>query len=178
VGTSYGRVEIPTEAHTSTAALRLADDRMYAHKGGRLGSARQQTHDAMLVGRRLRMSDEQLDELRRGAELHDIGKAAVPDAILNKPGPLEPHEGYPNRLAGDRIPLGARVVRVCNAFDAMTSDRPYAPALSPERALRELERGAGTEFDPNVVRAFTAAWDERASAPDSVREPRSPAGVA
>jgi len=221
VGTSYGRVEIPTEAGTSTAALRLADDRMYAQKGGRRGSARQQTHDvllgvlrerepklhhhlrevgrlAMLVGRRLQMDDEQLDELRRAAELHDIGKAAVPDAILNKPGRLEPHEwafmarhtlvgerillaapalapvagivrssherwdgdGYPDRIAGERIPLGSRIVHVCDAFDAMTSERPYAPAVSPEEAIAELERNGGTQFDADVVSAFIAAWRE------------------
>jgi two-component system, cell cycle response regulator len=221
VGTSYGRVEIPTEAETSTAALRLADDRMYAQKGGRRGSARQQTHDvllgvlrerepalhhhlrevgrlAVLVGLRLGMSDEQLDELRRAAELHDIGKAAVPDAILNKPGRLEPHEwvfmarhtlvgerillaapalatvaaivrssherwdgnGYPDRIAGERIRLGSRIVHVCDAFDAMTSERPYARAISPAEALAELERNAGTQFDARVVDAFVGAWRE------------------
>jgi diguanylate cyclase (GGDEF)-like protein len=224
VGTSYGRVEIPIEAHTSTAALRMADDRMYAQKGGRRGSARQQTHDvlltvlherepdlhdhlcevgrlATLVGRRLNMSEEQLDELHRGAELHDIGKAAVPDAILKKPGPLDDHEwafierhtlvgerilaaapalapvavlvrssherwdgrGYPDGLSGEDIPLGARVIRVCDSFDAMTSDRPYSGAMTPEAAIAELEHGSGTEFDPNVVRAFVDAWHAQGS---------------
>lgn len=225
VGTSFGQVEIPREAQTSVAALKLADDRMYAHKGGRLGSARQQTHDvllgvlrerqpslhhhlrevgrlAALVGHRLGISDEQLDELRRAAELHDVGKAAVPDAILNKPSRLDEDEwafmrrhtligerilaaapalagsavivrssherwdggGYPDGLAGDRIPLGARIVHVCDAFDAMTSARPYAPAIVPADALSELERNAGTQFDPQVVSAFIAAWNEHATA--------------
>jgi diguanylate cyclase (GGDEF)-like protein len=219
VGTSYGRVAIPAEAHTSTAALRMADDRMYAQKGERRGSARQQTHDvllgvlherepelhdhlrevgrlAVLVGRQLGLGAEELDDLHRAAQLHDIGKAAVPDAILRKPGKLSrgewafierhtlvgerilaaapslarvavivrsSHEnwdgsGYPDGLAGERIPLGARIVRVCDTFDAMTSERPYAPAVSPELARAELERCAGTQFDPAVVLAFAAAW--------------------
>jgi two-component system, cell cycle response regulator len=219
VGASYGRVEIPAEASTSTTALRMADDRMYAQKGERRGSARQQTHDvllgvlrerepdlhdhlrevgrlAVLVGRQLGLGEEELDELHRAAQLHDIGKAAVPDAILSKPGKLDPQEwvfierhtlvgerilaaapslaavavivrsshenwdgsGYPDRLAGERIPLGARIVRVCDTFDAMTSERPYAPAVTPELALAELRRCAGAQFDPVVVRAFAAAW--------------------
>jgi HD-GYP domain-containing protein (c-di-GMP phosphodiesterase class II) len=116
----------------------------------------------------------------------------VPDAILDKPGPLDEHEwafmrrhtiigerimqaapalsaaaplvrsshenfdgtGYPDRLAGDDIPLGARVIGVCDAYDAMVSDRPYRPALSHAEALAELRRCAGTQFDPEVVRAF------------------------
>lgn len=228
VGTSYGRVETPTEAHTSAAALRMADDRMYAQKGERRGSARQQTHDvllgvlrerepelhdhlrevgrlALLVGRQLGLDDEELDELHRAAQLHDIGKAAVPDAILSKPGKLDPQEwafierhtlvgerilaaapslaqvsvivrsshenwdgsGYPDRLVGERIPLGARIVRVCDSFDAMTTDRPYARSLTPERALTELERCAGTHFDPAVVRAFVAAWRADGAAAES-----------
>jgi diguanylate cyclase (GGDEF)-like protein len=219
VTTSLGSVAIPSEAHTSMLALRMADDRMYAHKGERRGSARQQTHDvllgvlrerepdlhlhlrevgrlAVLVGRRLEMTEEQLDELRRAAELHDVGKAAVPDAILLKPGPLTDHEwtfmrrhtlvgerilaaapalspvaalvrasherwdggGYPDGTAGTAIPLGARVVSVCDAFDAMTSDRPYARARTPEEAIAELRRSAATQFDPDVVEAFAAAW--------------------
>jgi HD-GYP domain-containing protein (c-di-GMP phosphodiesterase class II) len=138
------------------------------------------------------MSDEQRTAVRQAATLHDIGKAAVPDAILEKPGPLDEHEwtfmrrhtiigerimqaapalsaaaplvrsshenfdgtGYPDRLARDEIPLGARVIAVCDAYDAMVSDRPYRAALSHAEALAELRRCAGTQFDPAVVRAF------------------------
>ncbi len=218
VTASFGRAWIPSEADAPSAALRLADDRMYAQKGGRRGSARQQTHDVLLgvlrerepnlhehlrevgrlarvVGSNLGMNAEELDELHRAAELHDIGKAAVPDTILNKPGPLEEQEwafmrrhtligerillaapalapaagtvrssherwdgsGYPDRLRGEAIPLAARIVAVCDAFDAITSDRPYAPARTRAQAIDELRAQAGTQFDPTVVEAFLVA---------------------
>jgi len=221
VTASHGCVAIPGEAVTPTQALRIADDRMYEHKGTRRGSAGQQTHDVLLgllrerqpelhhhlcevgrlatiIGARLGMTPEQLDELRRAAELHDIGKAAVPDAILNKPDRLDEEEwtfmrrhtivgerilaaapalapvaslvrasherwdggGYPDGLDGTRIPLGARIVFVCDAFDAMTSDRPYARGRSADEAIRQLREGAGTQFDPEVVRVFEEVWRE------------------
>ena len=72
--------------------------------------------------------------------------------------------GYPDRLLGQEIPLGARVVGVVDAFDAMTSERPYSPAVTPAAALSELRRCAGTQFDPVVVEAFCAAWAERQGA--------------
>jgi two-component system, cell cycle response regulator len=62
--------------------------------------------------------------------------------------------GYPDGLAGEQIPLGSRIVFVCSAFHDMTSERPHQPALEPAEALAELERGAGTQFDPAVVEAF------------------------
>jgi two-component system, cell cycle response regulator len=138
------------------------------------------------------MSPEDLDEVARAAELHDVGKVAIPDAILNKPGPLDESEwnfmrrhtvigerillsapalrpvarlvrssherwdggGYPDGLRGDEIPLGARVVAVCDAFDAMTTERPYREPIPESQALAELRRCAGTQFDPMVVDAF------------------------
>jgi HD-GYP domain-containing protein (c-di-GMP phosphodiesterase class II) len=63
-------------------------------------------------------------------------------------------KGYPDRLAGPEIPLGARVIFVCDAFEAMISDRPYRQALAPEAALEELRRCAGTQFDPVLVELF------------------------
>ena len=65
--------------------------------------------------------------------------------------------GYPDRLSGETIPLGARIVAVCDAFDAMTKDRSYRPGMTPEAALTELHRCAGSQFDPAVVTAFEAA---------------------
>jgi two-component system cell cycle response regulator len=215
VTSSFGVVEFPEEASTPTEALQLADRRMYARKGGRRMSAGRQSRDVLLrtlserrpdlhprlrdigelalaVGRELHMGPEGLDEVARAAELHDVGKIAVPDAILDKPGALDPTEwgfmrrhpligerillaapalrpvarlvrssherwdggGYPDGLRGDEIPLGARVVAVCDAFDAMTTDRPYREPIAEADALAELRRCAGSQFDPMVVEAF------------------------
>jgi len=79
------------------------------------------------------------------------------------PGVLYHHErydgqGYPEQLSGQEIPLAGRIMAVADAFDAMTSDRPYRRAMSPQTAIAELERGAGTQFDPEVVVAFMRAW--------------------
>lgn len=147
---------------------------------------------AIAVGRRLGMDERGLDLLARAAELHDLGKLAVPDAVLHKPAGLDGEEwelmrrhtvigermlvavpelapvaplvrasherydgaGYPDGLAGDEIPLGARIVAVCDAFEAMTADRSYRTPVSQEEALAELRRCGGTQFDPDVVEAF------------------------
>jgi HD-GYP domain-containing protein (c-di-GMP phosphodiesterase class II) len=130
--------------------------------------------------------------LRYGFLLHDVGKVGVPEAILNKPGPLTEDEwlimrmhpemgvqmvagikslgpavevirshherwdgrGYPSGLAGDQIPLSARIFAVCDAVDAMTSDRPYRTALRFERAVEQIQAGSGTQFDPDMADAF------------------------
>ena len=73
--------------------------------------------------------------------------------------------GYPDGLAGDEIPLGARIIAVCDAFDAMISDRPYSPPKTTAEALAELRRCAGTQFDPAVVAAFVQVLADRAQAP-------------
>jgi HD-GYP domain-containing protein (c-di-GMP phosphodiesterase class II) len=137
---------------------------------------------------------EELDEMARAAELHDVGKMAIPDEILNKPGPLDrvelgfirqhtivgerilaaapslspvarivraSHErwdgsGYPDGLKGEEIPLPSRIVAACDAYHAMTSDRPYAVAVPQRDALAELRRCAGTHFDPKVVEVLCA----------------------
>ena len=157
-----------------------------------------------VLGRRLGLDDDALEELRRAADLHDIGKAAIPDAILNKPGPLTDEEwtfmfrhtiagerilstapdlipvakivrsinerwdgtGYPDGLAGEAIPLGSRIIFVCDAFDAMTSERPYYRARGTDEALGELTRGAGTQFDRQVVEAFIECWQDSESGLD------------
>jgi diguanylate cyclase (GGDEF)-like protein len=224
VTASYGSVLVPAEATTHTEALRIADQRMYARKGfGSRASAGRQSTDVLLtvlcerspdlgihldevtelcqaIAARLALPDEEVAPLLQAASLHDVGKAAIPDEILNKPGPLDREEwefmrghtligqrilsaapaltraaafvrssherfdgqGYPDKLAGDDIPLGARVIAVCDAFDAMTSSRPYRAPMSVEGALAELRRCAGTQFDPMVVDAFCAVITERA----------------
>jgi len=145
----------------------------------------------------LEWDDARLYAIYIGGPLHDIGKIAVSEAILSKPGPLDPDEraeiqthptvgarliaqiaptreaipyvmyhherwdggGYPSGLAGAEIPEGARILAVADAFDAMTSTRPYRRALAVDRALREVERCAGTQFDPAMAHAFLEAWD-------------------
>ncbi len=144
---------------------------------------------AVAVGREMGLDERELDNLRFGAILHDIGKLAVPDAILRKPGPLDQEEwaiirrhpaigseilqqvrrlqgaaaivrhhherfdgtGYPDGLAGEDIPLGARILCVVDAFIAMTDRRVYRAPRTPKEALEELECNAGTQFDPKVV---------------------------
>lgn len=232
VGASYGLVEIPAEAESATHALQLADQRMYAAKDDSRQSSRRQTSDVLLqvlrerepelrdhlegvaalvvgVARELGLSAEQVDEVARAAELHDIGKIAIPDAILHKPGPLDADEwrlmrehtvvgdrilgaapamrpvasivrssherydggGYPDGLVGERIPLGARIVAVCDAFDAMTSERPYKGRVPRPDAIAELRRCAGTQFDPVVVEAFCAVASASEDAPDAETPP-------
>lgn len=147
---------------------------------------------AARVGRALKLAADAVEDMRVGARLHDLGKIGVPDAILMKPGPLNPDElavmrrhaergfeilqkaplsdsvklavrhsherwdgkGYPDGLAGEAIPLIARVVAVVDAYEAMTSDRPYRKALPVKEALERLERDAGSHFDPRIARVF------------------------
>jgi diguanylate cyclase (GGDEF)-like protein len=147
---------------------------------------------ALDVGRELGVAGEDLDVLMRAAEMHDIGKIAIPEEILHKPGPLNDSEwelmrrhplvgariigsapplvpianlvrsaherwdgkGYCEGLAGSEIPLGSRIIFVCDAFEAMTEDRPYRKALSVEAALDEIRRNSGTQFDPAVADAL------------------------
>jgi HD-GYP domain-containing protein (c-di-GMP phosphodiesterase class II) len=156
---------------------------------------------AVAAGRRLGMDAEQLDELRRAAELHDVGKVGIPDAILDKPGELDGDEwefirqhtilgerilsaapalapvaavvratherwdgrGYPDRLAGERIPLAARVIAVCDAYEAITSERRYREARTSADAREELLREAGHQFDPVVVDAVIGVLDQCAA---------------
>jgi diguanylate cyclase (GGDEF)-like protein/putative nucleotidyltransferase with HDIG domain len=149
------------------------------------------------VAKKMGLESEQVELARLAGSLHDLGKLAIPEEILRKPGPLneaerlvlerhpqigfrmldslgvEPvaswvlhhHErwdgdGYPDRLGGEAIPLGSRILFVADAYDAMTTDRVYRSKLSHERAISELERCAGTQFDPDVVSAFKEEFDE------------------
>jgi putative nucleotidyltransferase with HDIG domain len=144
------------------------------------------------IAERLGISGSELDNIRRGALMHDIGKIGVPDSILLKPGPLTPvewdemrrhpeigfnilkgigflsgtaeivlshHErfdgnGYPRKLRGSEIHIGARIFMVADTLDAITSDRPYRKSQGYEAARQEIERCAGTQFDAEVVKAF------------------------
>jgi diguanylate cyclase (GGDEF)-like protein len=219
VATEYGAVVLPGEAGDPTAALRLADERLYARKHS-LYRGEGEAHEVLLralserepglrdhmrgvaelsatVGLRLGVSGEALKQLLLAAELHDVGKLAIPDAVLAKPGALNAEEwafvrqhtligqrilagapamrevgkivratherwdgsGYADGLAGEAIPLAARIIAVCDAFSAMTSDRPYRQAVAVATALDELRRCAGTQFDPKVVKEFCRLHD-------------------
>jgi diguanylate cyclase (GGDEF)-like protein/putative nucleotidyltransferase with HDIG domain len=146
---------------------------------------------AARIARRLGLPEEEVELTRLAASLHDLGKLAIPEEILRKPGPLtEPerivlerhpqigfrmleslgvdpvadwvlhhHErwdgsGYPDGLPGEQIPLGARIIFVADAYDAMISERVYRRRVSPQEAVAELARCAGTQFDPHVVTAL------------------------
>jgi two-component system, cell cycle response regulator len=229
IGAAHGEVSIPAEGSDSAAVLQLADQRLYARKEQtREGSAAMQLRDVLLqafrerypdlqehqrgvgtlalaVGRRLGLDGEELDVLARAAELHDVGKIAIPDAILAKPGPLDEEEwrfmhrhtilgerilmaasalrpvarvvrssherfdggGYPDGLKGEEIPLGARIIFVCDAYDAMTTDRAYSRAIAPTEAIAELRACAGTQFDSEVVEAFVATLSEPSANADN-----------
>jgi two-component system cell cycle response regulator len=218
ISVSFGVVDLPAEAASSSEALQSADQRMYQQKRGGRPSAGRQSADvlravvqvrdmdleehgtgvakfARAVAEQLGLAPDQCEEVALAAQLHDIGKIGLPEAILNKPGALDEREwefmrghtligerilrsapalvgvsklvrssherfdgaGYPDGLVGKDIPLGARIVAVCDAFDAMITERPYSPAKTPEEAERELRACAGSQFDPVVVEAFCAS---------------------
>jgi diguanylate cyclase (GGDEF)-like protein/putative nucleotidyltransferase with HDIG domain len=184
------RAEQPESIHIAEA-LALASDlregapELHSNEVARLSAE---------IARRMGLSDEDTLHARLGGLLHDIGKIAVPDTILTKPGPLTEREwaamdrhpivgdelirnfpelagacgavrhhherydgtGYPDRLAGDQIPIEARIVSAADAFSAMTSARPYQQPRTRQDAIAELIRSSGTHFDPCVVDAFIA----------------------
>jgi len=224
ISNSHGTAVLDDHDCKPDDALRIADQRMYECKNGGRQSAGNQSkavlvralserhpdlvsHNAdvsrmaELVARQLTVPDEQLAPIRHAAELHDIGKVGIPDAILSKPGPLDADEwtfmrrhtiigerivagapalaevgrlvrssherwdgaGYPDELAGEEIPMGSRIITVCDAFDAMLSQRPYQSRRSASAALSELRSCSGSQFDPAVVTAFCTAMADDAS---------------
>jgi diguanylate cyclase (GGDEF)-like protein len=214
---SHGSVLLPSEAQDPSTALTIADQRMYAHKRAGRVSAAQQCKDVLVsavaernpelgehghdvaelagsVAMAFSLPQDEIDAIRQAAELHDVGKVAIPDAILQKPAALDESEwvlmrrhtligeriiatapdlaraarlvrsshenydgsGYPDGLARKEIPLGARIIAVCDAYDAMITDRPYRRAMDEQDAVAELRRCAGGQFDPVVVEQFCA----------------------
>ena len=161
-----------------------------------IGHQRRTSRLAVAVARRLGLPAAARFQLRLAALVHDVGKLAIPRAIIAKPGALTAAErriveshttagwrllstsdvrgfadaaevallhhenldgtGYPLGLAGEAVPFAARLVRVCDAFDALTSDRSYRPGRSPEEALEVVQAGRGREFDGNIVDALVS----------------------
>jgi diguanylate cyclase (GGDEF)-like protein len=156
------------------------------------------------MARTLALPEVEIDRIRTAALLHDVGKVAVPQDILEKPSALTSAEwravvqhprigqvileqaaalkdavpiilhhherfsghGYPFGLRGSEIPLGARIVAIADAYDAMTHDRPYKRAMDHESAVKELRRHAGTQFDPELVTLFCDLFASHAPLPD------------
>ncbi len=242
---SLGRAEIPEDAADLEGALLVADRRLYrdkqTHRGqvDRAGTVRARVHNAVLgllggppsapvagalgeqgtlaaaTAERLGLGPDQVTRIRTAADLHDIGRAALPESLLEKPTELDAEErelarrhvligeriigampelrevarlvrssheridgdGYPDGLAGDAIPLGARVICVVDAFLAMVSARSYRPAMGVSDALAELRACSGTQFDATVVRAFSAVIEDELRAVAPAAGKRSPALV-
>jgi diguanylate cyclase (GGDEF)-like protein len=226
ISAAFGSAVIPGDATDATGAMRKADEAMYAQKHSGRATADRQSSDVLVralaerhpelgdhqdgvaelaadVARRAGLEGEDLTQLCHAAALHDVGKVAIPDAVINKPAALDDEEwafirrhtiigerivaaapalggaaklvrssheafdgsGYPDGLGGTDIPLGARIIAICDAFDAMISDRPYSRPKTTDAALAELERCAGSQFDPDLVRIFLQVMAERAAAP-------------
>jgi HD-GYP domain-containing protein (c-di-GMP phosphodiesterase class II) len=149
------------------------------------------------IARQLSLEDEHVEQLKLAGRLHDLGKIAIADRVLQKPGQLTPHEerqlahhpelgaslldgmdirpvdvwirhhhehwdgsGYPHGLAAEEIPFGSRVILVADAYDAITTDRTYRSASTPDEAIHELRCHAGVQFDPAIVAALEAHLEE------------------
>jgi diguanylate cyclase (GGDEF)-like protein/PAS domain S-box-containing protein len=221
ISVSFGGDTKLTKNESTLVVLKRAEDKMYQKKifenlSKRSGviksiintlhikSPRENAHSKRVsllceaIGKAFEMNDDDVRELRIAGELHDIGKIAIDDVILNKPGKLSQSEwkqiqkhpvtgyrllstsaeyyniasyvkshheqwdgsGYPNGLKGEEIPFKTRIISLADAYDAMTCQRPYRKALSREEAIEEIEKNAGLQFDPNIVRVFVEKVDD------------------
>ncbi len=181
---------------TSIAAMASAIE---ARDGYTESHCRRLAAFAVAMGQRLGLPESELDAMRLGALLHDVGKIGIRDEVLLKPGRFTPEEraemeghaatghrivasihgmqpttlhcirhhherwdgsGYPDRLAGPEIPLGARVVAIVDVWDALSTRRPYKDALPQPKVIELLEKGRGTQFDPDLLELFFVVLEE------------------
>ena len=222
IGCSRGAADVPAEAATLERALHLADERLYVDKRSTKIAESLQVRDALLqlvieqnaelathatsvaglaaaTATRLGLPPGEVARTRIAAELHDIGKTAIPASILAKPGPLDEDEwefvkrhtligerivsvapalahiapivrssherqdgrGYPDGLSADAIPLGARIVAVVDAFDAMITSRPYKPAVSRPRRWPSCTAAPDRSSTPRSSRPSSMCWRTR-----------------
>jgi putative nucleotidyltransferase with HDIG domain len=178
--------------HSYDVTLEALGDALDLKDSETEGHSKRVTAYTIALARAMGISPVDIKIIARGAFLHDIGKMAIPDEILRKPGKLTAEEeevmrdhctrgyhilrkipflseaaaivythqeyfdgnGYPSRLRGNEIPIGARIFAVADAMDAITSDRPYRKARSFDEAREEILRCSGSQFDPNVVEVF------------------------
>ena len=178
------------------------------------GHSRRVSQYSTAIARAMGLAPTQIEEIRVGALLHDIGKIGITDAVLQKPGRLTPEEdalirqhpsigrrilegvngfqpylnvvelhhenwdgsGYPRGLSKDDTPLTARVVKIADAWDAMTSDRPYRQGMSRNQALATLKKASGSQMDPAIIEVFCSLWgaDETAVLPAAPRTAPQP----
>ena len=188
-GSAESNEQIPAAVVETVTSLAFAIDAKDHYTQGH--SQKVATY-ARMIAQALGMSPSQVEEVRLAALLHDIGKVGIPEAILNKSGPLDAREwetmkthtdlgakileplqamsrirlmvrhhhefydgsGYPDRLEGEQIPHGARLISIADAYDTITSARAYKKPRTPEDAFAELERCAANQFDPDMVRVF------------------------
>ena len=161
------------------------------------GHSRRVAQYAALIAKNMGWTNEEIQNLKNCAYLHDIGKIGIPDQILNKPGQLTEDEfslikqhtiigqdilkditiiphlgevtrshhehydgtGYPDRLKGNEIPIQARIIALCDSYDAMNSKRIYRDALSFEQIKNEIKKNAGIQFDPEITNIFLNLMD-------------------
>jgi two-component system cell cycle response regulator len=185
---------VPAERQVTDALMRVLGERD-PELAEHLDDVGQLAHQ---MAQRIGLTEDVAEKIRVAGELHDVGKTAIPDSILEKPGPLTPAEwefmrrhtligerivlaapalehtaamvrschervdgtGYPDGLRGRQIPVGARIISICDAFDAMVTPRPYRDAVSTRAAMVELRRGAGTQFDAGLVTVFEKLIDD------------------
>ena len=191
---AHGARGANSEAHVELAALINIAEALDVRDSGSATHCQRVGRFAELTARELGLPPESVERVRLAGILHDVGRVALPDSVMAKPGPLTDEEwawvrahpavgarmvetteyddirkwilshherpdghGYPEGRAAEDVPLEAAIIAVADAYEAMTSDRPYRSALAPEEAAEELRREAGQQFHADVVEALLRA---------------------